>query len=79
MNEFGWEYSFDQKNGLVITPKATGSAEETPVDTKSDIVGQKVTVTGSDVNLRFRQQEPVTALWVWCRKGQNCLCWVLKL
>lgn len=52
VNEFGWEYSFDQKHGLVITPKATGSAEETPVDTKSDIVGQKVTVTGSDVNLR---------------------------
>lgn len=49
VNEFGWEYSFDQKKGLVITPKATTSGK---VDTKSDIVGQKVVVNASNVNLR---------------------------
>lgn len=53
VNEFGWEYSFDQKNGLVITPKATASGSgDSTVNTKGDIVGQKVKVNASDVNLR---------------------------
>lgn len=50
VNEFGWEYSFDQKNGLVITPKATASGST--VNTSGEIVGQKVVVNASNVNLR---------------------------
>ena len=50
VTEFGWDYSFDAKNGLVITPKATVSSDA--VNTKGEIIGKKVTVTGSGVNLR---------------------------
>lgn len=50
VNEFGWQYSFDQKNGLVITPKATASSGT--VNTSGEIVGQKVVVNASNVNLR---------------------------
>ena len=54
VTEFGWDYSFDSKKGLVIVPKATGSGSSTStaVNTKGDIIGQKVAVTGSSVNLR---------------------------
>ncbi len=50
VTEFGWDYSFDAKNGLVIAPKATASSGA--VNTKGEIIGQKVTVSGSGVNLR---------------------------
>lgn len=49
VNEFGWDYSFDQKKGLVITPKATTSGT---VNTSGDIIGQKIVVNASNVNLR---------------------------
>ncbi len=59
VTEFGWNYSFDAKNGLVIAPKATGTSSNNnsnnnsgAVSTKGDIIGQKVTVTGNGVNLR---------------------------
>ncbi|MBQ5682073.1 MAG: N-acetylmuramoyl-L-alanine amidase [Peptococcaceae bacterium] len=52
VTEFGWNYNFDAKNGLVIVPKATGSNSSGAVNTKGDIIGQKVTVTGDGVNLR---------------------------
>lgn len=56
VTEFGWDYSFDSKKGLVIVPKATdsgsGSAGSADVNTKGEIIGQKITVTGSSVNLR---------------------------
>ena len=48
VTEFGWDYNFDSKNGLVIAPKATASS----VNTSGSMIGQKVTVTGSSVNLR---------------------------
>lgn len=51
VTEFGWDYSFDVKNGLVIAPKAT-AGNGGAVNTKGDIIGQKVKVTGSGVNLR---------------------------
>lgn len=50
VDEFGWEYQFDTKNGLVITPKVT-KIEET-INTASDIVGSKVIVNASNVYLR---------------------------
>lgn len=54
VTEFGWDYSFDSKKGLVIVPKATGSGSSasTAVNTKGEIIGQKIAVTGSSVNLR---------------------------
>ena len=52
VTEFDWNYNFDAKNGLVIAPKPTGSAGSSNVNTKGDIIGQKVTVSGSGVNLR---------------------------
>ena len=50
VDEFGWEYSFDSTNGLIITPKVT--KVEIPVDFTSDIVGKKIVVNASDVYLR---------------------------
>ncbi len=50
VDEFGWEYTFDLTNGLVITPKA--ESVKTPTNTTSDIVGKKVVVNASDVYLR---------------------------
>lgn len=55
VNEFGWDYGFDTKQGLVITPKVTtssGAANTGTVNTKGEMVGHKVTVTGENVNLR---------------------------
>ncbi|MBR2626720.1 MAG: N-acetylmuramoyl-L-alanine amidase [Peptococcaceae bacterium] len=52
VTEFDWNYNFDAKNGLVIAPKPTVSAGSGNVNTKGEIIGQKVTVTGSGVNLR---------------------------
>lgn len=52
VTEFDWNYTFDSKNGLAITPKATASVSNTAVNTSGDIVGQVVKVTGSNVNLR---------------------------
>ncbi len=50
VDEFGWDYTFDMTNGLVITPKA--EPVKTPTNTTSDIVGKKVVVNASDVYLR---------------------------
>lgn len=52
VNEFGWDYSFDQKKGLVVAPKVIMNSTGNTVINNSGMVGQKVTVTGSDVNLR---------------------------
>jgi len=55
VDEFGWDYSFDQKKGLVITPKVAASSNQgtnSTVNTNSEIVGHKVVVNASDVNLR---------------------------
>lgn len=52
VNEFGWDYNFDQKKGLVVAPKATNNSSNNAVNNNSDIVGQKVTVIGTNVNLR---------------------------
>ena len=50
VNEFGWDYTFDMTNGLVITPKV--EPVKVPTDTTSDIVGKKVVVNATDVYLR---------------------------
>lgn len=50
VDEFGWGYTFDMTNGLVITPTVT--AANTSVNVTSDIVGKKVVVNASDVYLR---------------------------
>lgn len=52
VTEFGWDYSFDSKNGLVITPKVVASGSSNAINTSGDIIGQKVKVTASSVNLR---------------------------
>ncbi len=50
VDEFGWDYTFDMTNGLVITPKA--EPVKTPTNTTSDVVGKKVVVDANDVYLR---------------------------
>ena len=50
VDEFGWDYSFDSKKGLIITPKVTPA--DTPASAISSVVGKKVVVNGSDVYLR---------------------------
>ena len=52
VDEFGWDYSFDHTNGLVITPKVTPTITNPPVNTNHDVVGKKVIVNGSNVYLR---------------------------
>ena len=52
VDEFGWDYTFDHTNGLVITPKVTPVASHTPSNVMSDVVGKKVVVNASDVYLR---------------------------
>ncbi len=54
VDAFGWDYTFDMTNGLVITPKATPvePPAEPPTNVMADIVGKKVIVNASDVYLR---------------------------
>lgn len=52
VDEFGWDYTFDMTNGLMITPKATSVASNTASNVMGDIVGKKVIVNGSNVYLR---------------------------
>ena len=52
VDEFGWDYTFDHTNGLVITPKATPTIANPPVNATHDVVGKKVIVNGSNVYLR---------------------------
>lgn len=70
VNEFGWDYSFDQKNGLVITPKSTASSSA--VNTSGEIVGQKVVVNASNVNLRSDAGTSGSAVGV-AQKGSEFL------
>ena len=48
-DSFGWDYTFDQTNGLVITPKATAPQ---PVISTSGKLPEEVRVTGNVVNIR---------------------------
>lgn len=52
VTEFGWDYTFDSKNGLQITPKETVSNND-KINTNGEIIGKKVTVTDSGVHLRI--------------------------
>ena len=52
VDEFGWDYSFDMTNGLVITPKVTPVSVDAPSNAMHDVVGKKVIVNASDVYLR---------------------------
>jgi len=54
VDEFGWDYTFDHTNGLVITPKETAvNVSANPsMNVTSEIVGKKVIVNASDVYLR---------------------------
>ncbi len=50
VNEFGWDYSFDSKSGLTVTPKRASG--DSGINTKDPAVGRVARVTGSSVNLR---------------------------
>ncbi len=52
VDEFGWDYTFDHTNGLVITPKVTPKEMNTPSNAIHDVVGKKVVVNATDVYLR---------------------------
>ena len=46
VDEFGWNYHFDNKTGLTISPKTGGNINS------GSMVGKQIEVTGSVVNLR---------------------------
>ncbi len=48
VTEFGWNYHFDMKNGLSISPTGGGNGA---VNEKEEMVGHKVTVSESNVTL----------------------------
>lgn len=48
-DSFGWDYTFDQTNGLIITPKASATQ---PVISTGSGLPEEVRVTGNVVNIR---------------------------
>lgn len=52
VEEFGWSYTFDAQNGLVITPTPTPVTPDSTVSISQPTDISTVTVSGTNVNLR---------------------------